>query len=280
MRSRSTIFSLTLLAVTPGLCALGQSDSYVGSTANFSIASKTDVPGKTLNPGHYAIVIVDQFSDRMVVRVQNETSKDHVIFLGVPQPAIGQTAAQGPVEWKSGPTSEPALRGFAFSPHAGVEFVYPKGEAVQIATRNSAKVVAVDPDSESLPPVKNMSKDDMQMVSLWTLSLTSIGPKDKTPAIAAQRYQAEPVNTTPAPVVAQLAPVAPSQPQEVASLEQPKLPQSNTTPAQARRRPVIAKLPHTGSPVTSIAFFGILCLMAAGFLRLGSIFTNWHASRG
>jgi hypothetical protein len=276
MRSRSVILSLTLLAATSSLYALAPSGSYVGSTAVFSIGSKTDVPGKTLTPGQYAIIIVDQYSDRMLVRVQNETTKEHVIFLGVPQSAIGEASARGPVEWKNGPGGAPALRGFAFSPRSGVEFVYPKGEAVQIATRNSAKVIAVDPDSENMPPVSNMSKDDIQMVSLWALSLTPVGPKDKAPTIAAKKYQGEQIDTTQA-ALAKSAASQTEQPKDVASLEQPNF---GANPAPAKRRPVIAKLPHTASPVAFIAFCGIFCLMAAGILRAASMFTTLRASRG
>jgi hypothetical protein len=268
------------LAARLGLYALAPSDSYVGSTAVFSIGSKTDVPGKTLTPGQYAIIIVDQYSDRMLVRVENETTKEHVIFLGVPQSALGEASARGPVEWKNGPGSAPALRGFAFSSRSGVEFVYPKGEAIQIATRNSAKVVAVDPDSESKPSVNNMSKDDMQMVSLWELSLTPVGPKDKGPAIAAKKYQGEQIDTTQ-PTLAKSVP-SPTEPQsEVASLEQPNLAASAgiQVPA-AKRRPVIAKLPHTASPVALIAFCGIFCLVAAGLLRVGSTVATLYATKG
>jgi len=271
------------MAATSGLYALTPPDSYVGSTAVFSIGSKTDVPGKTLPPGQYAIIIVDQYSDRVLVRVQNETTKDHVIFLAVPQSSLGEGSARGPVEWKNGPGKAPALRGFAFSPVEGVEFVYPKSEAVQIATRNSAQVIAVDPDSENRPPVANMSKDDIQMVSLWALSLAPVGPKDKGPAIAAKKYQGEQIDTSK-PALAKNGPSQTEQPREVATLEPPKLggqaPSQAGSPAPAKRRPVIVKLPHTASPVASIAFFGIFCLMAAALLRLGSIFSIAYASKG
>jgi hypothetical protein len=279
MRSRSVILSLTLLAVTSGLYALAPSDSYVGSTAVFSIGSKTGVPGKTLTPGQYAIIIVDQYSDRMLVRVQNETTKEHVIFLGVPQSALGAESARGPVEWKNGPGNSPALRGFAFSPRSGVEFVYPKSEAVQIATQNSAKVIAVDPDSESMPPVSNMSKDDIQMVSLWALSLTPVGPKDKGPAIAAKKYQGEQIDTAQAALAKSAASQA-EQPREVATLEQPNTGVQAASPTPAKRRPVIAKLPHTASPVAFIAFCGMFCLMAAGILRAASMLTTLRLGKG
>jgi len=210
--------------------------------------------------------------------VQSETTKEHVVFLGVPQPSIAEASTRGPVEWKNGPGNKPALRGFAFSPRSGVEFVYPKSEAVQIATRNSARVVAVDPDSENRPPVANMSKDDAQMVSLWELSLAPVGPKDKGPAIAARKYTGGQIDTSQ-PALAKNVPAQTQQPKQVATLEQPNLGVQAANPAPVRPRPVIARLPHTGSPVALTVLCGLLCLMAAAFLRLGSILTTLPASK-
>jgi hypothetical protein len=272
MRSRSIILSLTVLAAWPALRALGQLDNYSGASSTFSIVSKTDVPGKTLNPGDYSIKVVDELTDRMIVRVENQTTKDYAIVLGVPHAAPADTPTPGTLDWKNGPGGAPALRGFAFAPALAVEFVYPKNEAVEIATQNAATVIAVDPISEGLPPLKNMSKDDMRMVDLWGLSLGPVGPNDKVPAIQAKKYQPEqlavirPVQTNNAP------------PQQVASLNQPTLGQpspvsqsGSASAAPVKRRPVIAKLPHTASPLALIAFCGIFCLMAAGTLRLGAI---------
>jgi hypothetical protein len=277
MQSRTVILSLTILAATSGLYAVDRPNSYVGAASVFSIGKKTDVPGKTLVPGEYSIIVADQFSDRVIVKLQNETTKDSAIFLGVPQPELGEAPARGPVVWKAGPGGTPALRGYAFSPGSKVEFVYPKDEAVEIATRNAEKVIAVDPASEGLPPVKNMSKDDMRMVNLWALALTTVGPNDKKPAIAAKRYEG--VQTTQPPALAKNAPAAPQQ-QNVAKLEQPNLGGQSgdgAATSSAKRRPVIAKLPHTGSPVALIAFFGICCLMTGVLLRVGSIVATQKA---
>jgi hypothetical protein len=111
MRSRSILLSLTILASTSGLYALESPKSYVGETSIFSLEKETDVPGKTLSPGKYFILVVDQYSDRMVLRIENPATKDHVNFLGVPQPVLDGAANRGPVSWSKGPGSGPALRG-------------------------------------------------------------------------------------------------------------------------------------------------------------------------
>ena len=285
MKLRSIVLSLTILAATSGLYALDSPRSYVGETAIFALPTKTDVPGKTMPPGKYFILVVDQYSDRMIVRVENEATKDHSIFLGVPQPALG-TGSKGPVEWNKGPSSGSAMRGYTFSPGLAVEFVYPKDEAVGIATKNAAKVIAVDPQSEGMPELKNMSKDDMQMVNLWALSLTTVGAKDTQPAIEAKKYESLPINA-PQPAVASsgatVGPPAPIDQRNVASLEKPRLGvngDNTTAPAPAKRRPVIAKLPHTASPFALIVFLGIFFLTAGELLRLGSKFVLARSSKG
>jgi hypothetical protein len=249
MQIRSIVASLALLAATSSLYATARPESFVGETSIFSIKNKTDVPGMTLNPGQYAILIVDQYSDRMIVRVENQKTKEDTIFLGIPQPAISES--RGPVQWQSGPNGAPAMRGFVFSPASKVEFVYPKADAVAIATKNAAQIVAVDPASEKMPPMNNMSKDDMKMISLWALSLTPVGPDNKAPTIAAKKYEPDPT--------------------QVASLEQPRMGNQSSDAAPIKRKPVVARLPHTASPVGLIAICGMFSLLAAALLQVGSM---------
>jgi hypothetical protein len=270
MRSRSMVLSLTVLAAWPALNALAQLDKYSGASSTFSIVNKTDVPGKALNPGDYSIKVVDELTDRMIVRVENQTTKDYAILLGVPHAAPADAVTPGPLDWKAGPGGSPALRGFSFAPGLTVEFVYPKNEAVEIATQNAGTVIAVDPVSQGLPPMKNLSKDDLRMVELWGLSMAPVGPDNKAAAIQAKKYQVElPVGGRPVP------------PQQVASLNQPSTgSQSDMAAVAPAKRPVVAKLPHTASPVALIAFCGIFCLTAAGSLRLGSIIAIRSVNQG
>ena len=70
--------------------------------------------------------------------------------------------------------------GWLFPGEAAVlEFVYPKGDAVAIAKSNNAKVPAIDPVSEGRPEeLKGLSKTDLELVTLWLLSSTQVGPGD------------------------------------------------------------------------------------------------------
>ncbi len=276
MRLTSVLFSLTAVVAASGAYAQQSHNGFIGAASTFSIENKTQVPGETLKPGQYSIQVTDQMLDRMLIRVENESTKDHAIFLGVPQPQLAQAGSTGPVDWKNGLPGEPALRGFEFSSGEVVEFVYPKSEAVELAKRNDAKVVAIDPESEGLPVLKNLSKEDMKVVSLWALALTTTGTDNKTPAIAAQKYQGVPMPSSQ-PVTAQAS--SSVAPQRVASMEAPKMNEAASLSAP-KRAPVVAKLPHTASPVALIALCGMLFLTAGGLLRLRSMNAATIEDRG
>jgi hypothetical protein len=96
---------------------------------------------------------------------------------------------------------------------------------------NSSKVPAIDPASEGKVEAKNLTKDDMEIVTLWMLSSTRVGPSDSAPETKAERYQA-----------------------------------SATTPT-APRKTVISALPHTASFMPLVSCLGISSLIDAGFLR-------------
>jgi hypothetical protein len=245
---------------------------FVGASSNFAIDHKTEVPGLTLKPGEYSIRILDQLSDRMIVRIDSSTGKDHAIFLAVPNSSIATASGSGAVNWNSPPKGADALRGFSFATNKTVEFVYPKAEAVELAKLNAAQVLAIDPESQAMPPaLKNLSKDDMQIVNLWVLALTTTGPNHKTPAILAQRYQGQ--KSAGSTVVANTQPAATPQPataqsNQVASVEAPGIESQawDSAPAVKRARPAMARLPKTASLMPLVwlvglfSFVGALCL--------------------
>lgn len=226
--------------------------------SNFSVSSPTQVPNEKLKPGSYSIIVVDHLSDRIVLRIDDSKGKIHDTFLGVPSSSLGNGGSTGPIPWNSGSDHEAALRGFVFPGGGAVEFVYPKDEAVAIAKKSGGTVPAIDPSSEGMVIMDNMlSKEDMAMVTLWTLTPTTVGPKDGAqPAIQAARYQAP---QSPQPV----------QPQEIAQNDPPPSPVAPAPQsANVRRKPVMAKLPHTASDLPLILIIGILSLVAAALLTL------------
>lgn len=271
MPSKSMLCAATLLAVSTSLFAVGRGVDF-GSSSKFAVDRKTQIPGDTLKPGSYSIQVVAEITDRMIVRVDSATNKDHALFLAVPSRGIGGTTP-GTVTWAASPNGTPALRGFTFSTGETVEFVYPKAEAAALAKLNAAPVVAIDPESEGRAKLKSLSEDDMKVVSLWVLSLTTAGPDSKTPALLAQHYQDTRGASQPAVATTSQPTDAAPPATQVAKLEQPRGQNEapSAAPAPAKRRHVVSVLPHTASTLPIIFLLGIISLVMALGVRIGRI---------
>ena len=219
-------FILTLGVVISPLAAAGAT----GSASKFNVSEATEVPGLTLQPGSYSIHIVDHLAERYVVRVDDPQSNSHSTFLAIPNPNIPKPANAGEVSWTSAPGGKEYMRGWLFRGEPAVlEFVFPKDDAVAIAKSNEAKVPAIDPASEGRPAdIKGLSKSDLELVNLWLLSSTHVGPGDASGGIKAEHYQ------------------------QVAS---------------ASNKPKIGRLPQTGSNLPLIALLGALSFIAAFGVR-------------
>ena len=244
--------SLSLIAagLLLGSSALFAADG-AGPAAKFTLTDKTKIPGATLKAGSYSIRVVDHLSDRLIVRVDAATGNTHSTFIALTNSHIPKPTSPGAVNWNKTPEGEEYLRGWYFpNSNSVVEFVYPKADAVAIAKSNQSKVPAIDPASEGKVADKELPKDDMELVTLWLLSSTQVGPEDKGPAIKAERYQ------------------------EVASAQDaPPMPggSASTGKSAAPRKPVVAKLPHTGSNEPWIWIVGLFSLTGAGLLRLSAL---------
>jgi hypothetical protein len=255
----------TLSAASP---VTGGPSSAAPYKAEFSVSSSTQIPGKNLHPGNYTITLVDHLSDRVILLVESPDKKVHEIFLGVPNSLLFESRLTGPIAWNKDSAQDTALRGFVFPGGGAVEFVYPKDEAVAIAKKDNVKVAAIDPKSEGLHLKNNLlSKDDMQIVTLWLLTPTTVGPKGAAqPAIEAERYKAPP-SPRPQPSQELAQNEAPAPPPTVASSQ--NVPSSSLAPApHAHRKPVLANLPHTASNLPLILAAGLVSLFLTALLGL------------
>ena len=198
-------------------------------STKLQVKETTSVPGSTLAPGTYTLRVLDHLSDRYVLSVEGGGGS-HPSFLGIPNPAL--KGASGEIKWAKSPNDGVYLKGWNFAGGPGpLEFVYPKDDAVALAKANGTRVAAIDPASEGRVSNNGLSKEDMQMVTLWLLSPTHVGPGDASGGIKAQRYS------------------------EVA----------------AAHKPVVAALPHTASYLPMVALIGLISLLSALGLRVGRL---------
>ncbi len=245
-----------------------------GATATFTVTQQTKVPGETLKPGEYTIRVVDHLSDRLIVRVDSANGKTHSTFLGLQDASVNRPAAPGVITWENASQKTTYLKGFLFpNTSSVVEFVYPKADAVAIAKSNQSKVPAIDPASEGKVADKNLSKDDMEVVTLWLLSSTTVGPNDTVPAIKAEKYQQVAGNEPlpqPADQLQQSRQVAPVSGNTNASVSPTQTTGVAPTPVRQPRprKPVVAALPHTGSSMPLVWLAGLVSFLAALATRL------------
>ncbi len=258
------------------------------SPEQFQVRQKTEVPNTTLQPGNYSIRILDHLRDRVILQVSSKSNHVASTFLAIPASTMAN-APVGPIPYASGPKGRAALKGFSFPGGVAVEFVYPKNDAVSIAQANDTRVMAIDPASEGRVPAEKLNQTDMQMITLWMLEPSRVGPADAKPGITAARYQA-PQTATPAPVeTAQVQPPATAsatteaqgaatprspyaaplrtssrrqRPAQIAQNETPQAP-----PVRTHVRPANVKaLPHTASLMPWLWLSTGLSLLTGGLL--------------
>jgi hypothetical protein len=201
-------------------------------------------PGTVLQPGMYSIRIVDHLQDRYLVSIEGKGKSSRATFIAVPSKTL--SGHSGVINWATAPSGEAALRGVVFkSGPAPLEFVYPKDEAVSLAKANGLEVLAVDPASEGKSPeLAQLSKDDMEIVTLWMLTPERVNAQASDVKISASKYQAK--ETQPSN-------------QQVAMLNKPA---------------ILKRLPHTASALPLILLAGMLAAVAAGLLRLRRVFAT------
>lgn len=246
-----------------------------GPNTTFTLQQKTAVPGAVLPSGTYNIQIVDHLNDRSVVQITAERKAATTTFLAVSQPGSVSASQDGSVIWSKGLHGQAALRGFHFSSGETVEFVYPKDDAVALASANKEGVVAVDPASEKRPELAKLSPTDLQLVTLWSLTPVKVGPQNvATKGIEAKRYTA-PTNTGTQVAVSSTPPVpavttGPAVSRNTAPAPQPTLEAKLERPQPAAPRPYVKRLPKTASYTALLGACALLALAGAATMRLRS----------
>ena len=284
MRLASLLLAVTL---SSGYAVAAASQTHIASLPDgptldtpFSVQSSTKVPGKTLKPGGYTITMKDHLWDRAILQITNDSGKVETTFLGVFDSGLKSRDGSGPIALST-EKGHDALRGFSFPDGRAIEFVYPKAEAAALASNSTEQVLAIDPASDNLRSTgKNLSREDAQIVTLWSLQATRLPAGQK--GIAAKKYaapQVAQVEPMPAPVGARSTPPAPvtvttkdSVPTK--SLAGKHAPVKPVTQVAENRIPAIKAFPHTASnmPLLLLVAFGSLA-MAAG-MRMRRLFAN------
>jgi hypothetical protein len=103
-----------------------------------------EIPGQVLPAGKYVFQLVDTQGSRNVVRITNEDeTKAVAMFIAIPNYRL-QATGEPVLEFHERPSgSPPAIRAWFFAREkAGLEFVYPKAKAVELAEASNEVVPA------------------------------------------------------------------------------------------------------------------------------------------
>ncbi len=119
------------------------------------------VPGKILSAGSYTFTIHDSLGSRNIVQIWNEDKTQLITtILAIPNYRLEPTE-ETVIEFSERPTGRPqAVKAWFYPGHSyGIEFVYPKEEAVQIAEASNEVVPAetVEPTPSTLRSVPLMA---------------------------------------------------------------------------------------------------------------------------
>jgi hypothetical protein len=84
---------------------------------DFTLSTPSKIPGATLDPGSYTIRVVNQLSDRVILRVDGKNNPFHSIFIGIPNKEIKRPAAAGPFDGPLRPATLAISRAGTFPAH-------------------------------------------------------------------------------------------------------------------------------------------------------------------
>jgi hypothetical protein len=192
-----------------------------------------DIPGVVALPaGTYVIRLMDTAGTRSVVQILNaDETRSYAIVLGIPDYRLKATE-KTEISFYEAPPGEPLPLRAWFYPgyNYGVEFVYPRKKAVEIARISGEHVIAAPWEAEYLPEPEELETEPL-------LAIEPSGEEAELEAVHPETAP-EPV-TEPTPAELVLTPQA----------EAPEL-------------------PRTATPLPLVALTGMLAAGAAGILRI------------
>jgi hypothetical protein len=234
----STVSIASLLAA---LILIPSKIVYAGNeTQNILINEDLQIPGAVLTPGKYALSVADQLYDRAIVRIERVGRKERYLVLAVPSAGAKSDKSGALVFFRRSFDGKAALRRWG-----GLEFVYPKAEAVKITGDSGQTVLAMDPASEKLPG--RLSQEDMKIVTLWAVSPMQVTAENRGVGVRVAKYASasDSSATVSVPLVASAAP------------EQ----------VSAHGRHVVKKLPKTASNNFAYLLYGAILVSLASVVR-------------
>jgi hypothetical protein len=209
-----------------------------GTTVTFN--EPFEIPGKTLPAGNYVFRLMDIAGSRNVVQILNaDETKSHAIVLAISDYRLEAPEKTAITFYEAERGAPLPLRAWFYPAYNyGVEFVYPKKKAVEIAKVSGEHVIATTtPESSKEPSPGELKTEPLIAIQPGgaEVGIATVHPEPATPRVTEARP-------------------APTEPVLTAQAEAPK--------------EVVNKLPKTATPFPLVSLTGLFAAGAAGALRV------------
>jgi len=267
-------FILTLVILAP---AYLRGDEWNRAT-KFDVNKPFEVPGMVLQPNtRYVIRLLDSPSTRNVVQIYNEDqTKMLTMFMGISSErseAADHTVFSF-IETEPG-NPLPIKEWFYPGRTLGLEFVYPKDQALKIAGRAREPVLATDSANlddvssitvEAIEPLRDRDSSVAQTATMTRTETTQ--SVEETPIVEPAREEPAAVEQEQAVVIEEEQPAVQEQEVQIAQNQQPEpIQQPEPAPAVSDEDDS-RQLPRTAGELPLVALIGALCVGAGLGLRV------------
>jgi hypothetical protein len=179
------------VAITACLAPAVRADEYNKQTF-LTFSGPVQLPGLTLPAGTYMFKLADPSSGRSVIQVwDKEGTKLFTTLLTIPDQRM-EVSEQPVVMFNERPSGEPqAIRAWFYpGDRTGMEFVYPKNQAMKIAQATNGRVLSFDDDQ---------TRDETQLSSAHVGRVDGSGQMAENSTTESSTAQAASTTTADAP---------------------------------------------------------------------------------
>jgi hypothetical protein len=195
MKEKNALSLVLGLVVLAGLMAIQAQAQTFNKRTTVTFSEPVEVPGQVLPAGTYTFTILNSYGMRNIVQIWNKDKTNLITtILAIPNYRLEATE-DTVIEFRERPANQPqALKAWFYPGHGyGIEFVYPKQEAIQIAEATNEAVPA--------------EVGELTLSTIRTIPLIAMTPGQKEEPIA-EAFQITPVpaakTTEPVEIAKQL----------------------------------------------------------------------------
>lgn len=224
----------------------------------FTFSQSVELPGKTLPAGTYFFQLADSPSNRHIVKVMSQDRKQlHATLLAIPFYSNDRPSDKPQVRFMETPAQASGVNTNAikiwFYPGntTGHEFIYPRAQAMRIASRTGESVLTTKTETEVSETVAEADLSRVDRAGTDTAVDTSNRATQETTTAAAETRQPTQTRPVPSPEETDLTPAT--------TAPRPAPQRADNTPR--------SDLPNTAGFLPLLAVIGIGSLVGSRLLR-------------